>query len=574
LFFTRLVVDTFLSLRFFLDGMVDAAYWYKNLQFYIVYPDSFGDLYGLIEKLPYISNLGVNAVHILPLFKSGGIDAGFDIIDYYTIDEKYGGNVAFETLLEQAKILGIHIFIDFVLNHVSHKHEWFIKATSGNKFYQDFFISQTQKPKLLSQTKQHAVYEIDGKRTEHKIIFPEFSCGEHKIPHYVNVHGVWYYHTFYPQQLDLNWDNPQVFAEMSKVILFWGKRGVHFRLDAIPFVCKDLSRNCEVTQKTFDVLAQLHDVAHSVGSVFMAEATKSNSEIIPYFGTKDVVRCELAYNFELMNALWLCLLDGTHNMMSVLQSIGISKPQYAQWVTFLRSHDELMLKSQDASLNEQLREFLLASSRGIPFKEGRAVAGRLASFLDGDTDKIIFAHSLLASFPGNIAIYYGDEVGVQNNFSYMDSVLAQKKALLVDSQKEVGETAQSSTQLTIDARDCNRGPLFDSQIEAGRLIYNEISLIMRTRLLYIDFFSVIPEISYLHSLVKLEYRLSSGGSLVMYLNFGEFSEFEFLDEFGSTFDSRDGLDILYMGQGVSIGSELVELLPYSMIWVMMRERET
>jgi maltose alpha-D-glucosyltransferase / alpha-amylase len=527
--------------------------WYKKLQFYVVYPNSFDDLYGLIDKLEYIHNLGCNAIHILPLFKSSGIDAGFDVSDYTQIEEKYGGNEAFSQLLQQAKIYNIEIFIDLVLNHISVEHEWFKKAIDGNKKYQNYFITQSKKPTLLEKTNSSATYilEKSEKPTTHKIIFPDFA-GE--IPHFVEYNNIWYYHTFYPQQIDLNWFNPDVQEEMSNIIRYWGKQGVHFRLDAIPFVAKDIQNNCEVTEQTWYILEELHKVAESVGAVFLCEATKSNQEILPYFGTEKNIRSELAYNFELMNALWLTILDGTYHAFEILKSYGAPKPKHAEWITFLRSHDELMLKSSDTQLNKHLMNLL--EKKGLPFKKGRAVAGRLASFLDTDNRKIILAHTLLASLPGNPSIYYGDELGMKNNFEHMLKIQNQKLQKLKTQQEN-----QKNINLEIDPRDCQRAPITNEDIKQGKQIYNEISLIFRERQKLQNIMHTIPTISYKESLLKIEYKVNQE-ELKIILNFDGEKILDTTEEF-----PHNNSQIIYMSENIELGAQEILCKPFTSLWV-------
>src|SRR3989344_3811595 len=273
-------------------------HWYKKLQMYVVYADSFttvnqkskiknqndkskfknrnkgrGDFYTLTEKLEYIRELGCNAIHVLPFLESPMVDGGFDVSDYYKVRENLGGppsprgnvgategrgNEAFEKFLAKAKSLRLKVFMDLVLNHVSEEHEWFRKAVAGEGRYRNYFIWQKEKPELVKTFekggKLWARYRVRLKRKSQSskpqlkvqklkqyidllVVFSDF-VGE--IPHWrQGKDGYWYFHSFYPQQLDLNCDNPKVLIEMAKVLIYWANKGLSFRLDAIGHLGKD-----------------------------------------------------------------------------------------------------------------------------------------------------------------------------------------------------------------------------------------------------------------------------------------------------------------------------------------------
>lgn len=222
--------------------------WYKSARLYVVYPDSFRvdtkqDLTTLKEQLPRIHQLGCIAIHILPFLKSPLFDAGFDIADYHLVRDDLGGNVAFDDLLGKAKHLGIRVFIDLVLNHTSNDHPWYLQAVQGSEFHRQLYTHSLLKPELINtytdQDGKWATYRLSNKEVPIRIIFPE-QAGP--IPHWEEgMDGYWYYHTFYPHQLDVDWNNPSVFIEYAKVFTYWAQKGVNFRLDAIPFIAKDIN---------------------------------------------------------------------------------------------------------------------------------------------------------------------------------------------------------------------------------------------------------------------------------------------------------------------------------------------
>ena len=194
--------------------------WWKKAIIYEVYVDKFaGNFKGLAEKLPYLKNLGINCIWLLPHYPSPMIDDGYDVSDYLGVRSELGTLDDFKQFTEKAHEAGIKIIIDLVLNHVSIKHPWFQER-------KDFFIwSKTGKefPK--------AVNPFSHMKPSNWIFDKE--------------RGEYYFATFYPEQADLNWENPEVFIEMMKVVDFWMDNGADgFRLDAARFLIKKEGTEC------------------------------------------------------------------------------------------------------------------------------------------------------------------------------------------------------------------------------------------------------------------------------------------------------------------------------------------
>ncbi|MCA9390629.1 hypothetical protein KC571_04465, partial [candidate division WWE3 bacterium] len=325
--------------------------WYKHLQLYVTYPFSFCDAQGcglaqLEEKIPEIKNLGVNAIHVLPPFKSPLVDNGFDISDFLTIRDEIGGNDAFTSFLNTAKENNLHVFLDLVLNHVSDQHEWFQKAITGDPKYREYFVYSQDKPAFVSlienEDGKYARYLINGAEKDIYIVFPD-QVGE--IPHWTQQKdGYWYYHTFYPQQIDLNWENPNVFMEFSKIILHWSRLGISFRLDAIPYIGKRWEEGMtDSNERTHVIIQALRTLIEQPGntSTFLVETNRDYDELKPYFGNQQTREADLAYNFQLTEAIWTALiLDDSNFIWETLDQMK-HYTDWAQWVTFLRNHDEL-----------------------------------------------------------------------------------------------------------------------------------------------------------------------------------------------------------------------------------------
>lgn len=459
--------------------------WYKKLQFYVVYPDAFhqgwkAGLDELREKLPYIKKLGLNAIHVLPFLSSPQIDAGFDVNEYYLVRENLGGNLAFDRFISDCEEQGIAVFMDLVLNHISYQHRWFLQAVSGDRFYRKFFYTSWEKPNLIERYSnsagEWAAYDTDAGRLDMRIIFPE-QAGE--VPHWYQAEdGYWYYHTFYPQQLDVNWNNYHVFVAYTKVIAFWAKKGLNFRLDAVPFVGKEIKPGLiETSPRTHQIVTAVNLLTNTISpdSVFLVEANQPTEQMIEYFGkeakgeSNALVEAHMAYNFPLMNQMWGGLISQqTSGLVASLKQTG-QIPQWGTWVNFLRNHDELSLEFAGKELHQIIYDQII--DRGLPFRGDHDIAGRTMSLLGDDENQFLLAYFLLASMPGCPAIIYGDELGKTNDFEFMKQ------------QTEYKRSWFHLDQIQDDTRDINRGFLDDEQINKpeSQVIYTKLAQIFNLR---------------------------------------------------------------------------------------------
>lgn len=397
-------------------------YWYKFINLYTVYPDAvqFGDgktpLLKLANSLDRIKDLGCNAVHILPFLDSPLKDMGFDVKNYYKIRPDLGTLDDLKIVTKKANELNITLFMDLIFNHVSDQHLWFKKACDGIKYYQDFFIYSKIKPSFIRKFHKHnavwAEYKVGANKREVNITFPEYA-GE--IPHFrQGIDGNWYYHTYYPNQMDLNWYNPQVFIELAKVMIYWAKMGFSFRLDAIPFVAKGAYKQTEDTKRTGLIIAALKKIAEKINPscAFLVETFEELDTVIDYFGTPNQVQANLSYNFHLCSHTWASIVTGdpsfiwnTHKKIKVI-------PNHAEWINFLRNHDELSLAHMKSDITDKISKEV--APRGLPFREGYGISGRTFSLLGKNIKRFLMAYFLLASLPGGILIPYGDELGLDN----------------------------------------------------------------------------------------------------------------------------------------------------------------
>ena len=194
---------------------------------YQIYPKSFmdsngdglGDLKGIIEKLDYLKELGLDYLWLTPVFVSPQNDNGYDVADYCSIDPRFGTMEDMEELIREADKRGMGLMLDMVFNHTSTDHEWFQKALAGDEKYQNYYIFREGTPDQVPTNWQS---KFGGSAWE-----------------YVPSLGKWYLHLFDVSQADLNWDNPEVRDELKKVILYWKEKGVKgFRFDVVNLISK------------------------------------------------------------------------------------------------------------------------------------------------------------------------------------------------------------------------------------------------------------------------------------------------------------------------------------------------
>lgn len=528
--------------------MTKSPEWHRHGVLYVAYPNSFGTGFETLERqIPRLSKLGVTAIHILPFLTSPRRDGGFDIADYYTVDPHFGGEDAFERFRRVANDYQIHLFMDLVLNHVSEAHPWFIRAISGDEEARAKFVVNREKPKFLRKEIDAdgvwAWYQGNGEEFRLRIIFPE-QVGE--VPHWRQAEdGYWYYHSFYPSQLDLNWKNPSVFEEMIKVIEYWGTKGMSFRLDAIPFIGKEIESGVtESGPRTFPLLEALTQAAHIVApdSVFLVEANQPVDQLVAYLG-KEAPLCQLAYQFPLTTSLFEFMVTGEVSSLSqVLRHQRLEAPDWGQFVTFLRSHDELSLEYESNQTRKVLRDAL--EPRGLPFREGFGISGRSRDFCETMVVHILM-HGLLLSLPGIPALYYGDELGLTNNWGMVRAAQLAKSAAL-------GELPP------IDTRDLHRGPVLQSDMTTpeAKLIQHQLGLLLAARREHLGYIDLHPElVPHEPGLLELKYHQSST-MLRVVLN---------LSQRSVVMKATKPKEIIRIGMVVS-DEHTVSVAPESLVW--------
>jgi amylosucrase len=411
-----------------------------------LYSNAFaGDLQGLGERLGYLQELGVNLLHVMPILQCppGASDGGYAVSDYRNVDERVGSLDDLRELAGKLRQRGMLLTLDVVVNHVSDQHEWARLARAGESRYRDYFyvFDNRDVPDMFEETMPE--------------IFPETSPGNFT---WDEAMGRWVMTVFNHYQWDLNYGNPAVFIEMLDILLFWANQGADIlRLDAVAFLWKKIGTTCQNEREAHLLLQLFKDCCQvtAPGVLFIAEAIVAPLEIIKYFGEDAVIakECEIAYNATFMALLWDAV--ATHNAKLLDQGIRNlpNKLDRATWLNYIRCHDDIGLGFDDGDIRlagyepRSHRQFLVdyftgeypgSPARGQPFgrneKSGDArISGSLASLAGLETaiesgdaraiqqriDLILLLHGMIMSFGGIPLLYYGDEIGVTNDFSYM-----------------------------------------------------------------------------------------------------------------------------------------------------------
>ncbi|HYM96749.1 MAG TPA: maltose alpha-D-glucosyltransferase, partial [Candidatus Sulfotelmatobacter sp.] len=378
--------------------------WYKDALIYELHVRAFsdsdadgsGDFRGMLEKLPYLQDLGVNAIWLLPFYPSPGRDDGYDIADYTDVNPQFGTLGDATAFIREAHRRGIRVINELVCNHTSDQHPWFQRARRSRpgSAPRDFYV--------WSDTNQ--------KYQDARIIFKDFEVSNWTWDH---VAGAYYWHRFYSHQPDLNFDNPKVKEAVLKALDFWLDAGVDgVRLDAIPYLFERDGTNCENLPETHQFLREMrnHVDANYPNRMLLAEANQWPEDSVAYFGQGD--ECNMSFHFPLMPRLFMSIrMEDRFPIVDILAQTP-SIPDTAQWALFLRNHDELTLEM----VTDEERDYMYrAYTQDRLARINLGIRRRLAPLLGNDRRRVELMNGLLFSLPGTPVLYYGDEIGMGDN---------------------------------------------------------------------------------------------------------------------------------------------------------------
>jgi amylosucrase len=445
-----------------------------------MYCDRFSDdLRGMQGKLPYLQDLGVNMLHIMPILDCppNHNDGGYAVRDFRKIDARYGTIKDVEELAATLRSREMLLVLDVVVNHTSDEHDWAKKAQAGEKKYQDYYY-------LFDDREIPDAYEENMPE-----IFPVNAPGNFT---WDETMGKWVMTVFNSYQWDLNYRNPAVLIEMLDIILFWANKGADIlRLDAVAFLWKKIGGTCQNEREAHLLLRLMKECCQvtAPGVLFIAEAIVAPTEIAKYFGEDAIYskECEIAYNASLMALLWDAVATKNANLLNQGVKNLPQKLERATWLNYVRCHDDIGLGFDDrdvelAGYDPPLhRAFLIdyftgnfpqSLARGMHFgtniKTGDArISGSLASLVgleaaleaqdeqavEAAIKTIVLLHNVILSFGGLPLMYYGDAIGTLNSLEFLADPITQNDSRWVHRSRFDWDKAEKRHQTgTVEQR--------------------------------------------------------------------------------------------------------------------------
>ena len=423
-----------------LQRHVDAD-WFQSPRMlgYACYADRFaGDLPGVAARVPYLAELGVTYLHLMPLLqpRPGPNDGGYAVQDYRRVREDLGTMDDLAALAGVLRAHGIALTLDLVLNHVAAEHEWARRARAGEERYRAYFhvFPDRVGPDAYEQTLPE--------------VFPDFAPGSFSFDEALDA---WVWTTFNSWQWDLAWDNPDVFCEFADLVCFLANQGVEcLRLDAIAFIWKRLGTDCQNQPEVHAVTQALRAVARIAAPalVFKAEAIVGPPQLVPYLGvgTHAGKVSDLAYHNSLMVQVWSSLAARDARLATAALRRFPAKPPSTAWATYARGHDDIgwAIDDADAALvgwdgwahRAFLSDFYSGAfegsfARGLVFQENEATGDRRisgsaaslcgldAAMTPGEQElavrRLLLAYTVVLGFGGLPVLWMGDELGLRND---------------------------------------------------------------------------------------------------------------------------------------------------------------
>lgn len=414
---------------------------------YATYAERFaGDLKGVESHIPYLQELGVTYLHLMPLLqpREGDSDGGYAVADYRRVRSDLGDMDDLARLASSLRENGISLVLDLVLNHVAREHEWAVKAREGNPHFRDYFY-------IFPDREQPDAYE----RTLPEI-FPDFAPGSFT---WDDEAKGWVWTTFNSWQWDVNWTNPEVLLEYAEIILFLANKGVEvLRLDAIAFMWKRLGTACQNQPEVHSITQVLRTLARIACPAlgFKAEAIVGPQDLVQYLGQGVHLGkvSDLAYHNSLMVQIWSMLAaEDTRLAVYALRNLPPA-PTTSAWITYVRCHDDIgwAISDEDADAvgasgfwhrqflaDYYVGDFPGSNARGLTFQANpvtrdRRISGTTASLVGLDLElevgnagsvdaavrRYLLTYAVVMAWGGIPVIWSGDELAMPNDPDWAD----------------------------------------------------------------------------------------------------------------------------------------------------------
>ena len=420
--------------------------WFQSEQMMggVCYVDLFAEnLAGVRAKIPYFKELGLTYLHLMPLYQVPEIsDGGYAVSSYRQVNPALGTIEELTDLTKALRQEGISLTLDFVFNHTSDEHEWAQRALAGDEDFQDYYLMFPDRT-LPDQYEPYL-----------RAIFPEHAPGNFTYRPEIDR---WVWTTFNAYQWDLNYANPAVFAAMLGEMLFLANIGVEvLRLDAVPFVWKELGTPCENLPQSHTIIQALNALLRiaAPAMIFKSEAIVHPDDVAKYFGEGEQAgyECPISYNPTLMALLWETLATREVRLLKYAMEHRFQIPENCAWVNYVRVHDDIGWSFADEDAHalgmnpfahrQFLNQYYTAQfpgsfASGLLFnynpvtKDGRingtcaSLAGLEKAIQSSDEvqielslRRILLLHSIILSIGGIPLLYLGDELGTLNDYSY------------------------------------------------------------------------------------------------------------------------------------------------------------
>ena len=458
-------------------------FWYQSEKTVgmMLYVDLFaGNLRALVEKIPYFEELGVNYVHLMPLFDcpKGENDGGYAISSYRKVQPRLGTIEDLKFVADEFHKKGIRLVLDFVFNHTSDEHEWALKAKKGDKKYMNYYYMYKDKA------------EVDDWNRNLREIFPTVRRGSFT---YLEKQDIWVWTTFNSFQWDLNYSNPEVFLAMCEEMLSIANLGVDvLRLDALAFVWKEKGTVCESLPKAHTLIKAFQYVARIAcpSLVFKSEAIVHPDQVVQYIHKDE---CAISYNPLQMALLWSTVATRDTRLLNLSLKKRWYIPGDCTWVNYIRCHDDIGWTFSDedaASLGingfthrQFLNRFFTGRfegtfSAGEPFQLNPTtgdcrICGTMASIAGLEQSQTLknellekmavsrlkMMYAVVLALPGIPLLYANDEKAVFNDYSYRERdeqkddsrwvhrLKTDWKGKLIPAQKEVFDFVKKAIKL-------------------------------------------------------------------------------------------------------------------------------
>lgn len=547
---------------------------------YVCYTDLFAEnLTGLNSKIPYLENLGISYLHLMPILepRPGANDGGYAVINYRSIKPELGSMEDLANTAEKLHESGISLTLDLVLNHVAKEHEWALRAKAGDRKYQDYFYVYPDR--TIPDEFEKTLPEV----------FPDFAPGNFTFDKELNG---WVWTTFNDYQWDVNWSNPSVFCEYADVIANLANHGVDcLRLDAIAFIWKRLGTNCQNQEEVHAITQALRAFTKifAPSMIFKAEAIVGPAQVGAYLGegSRSGKVSDLAYHNSLMVQIWSAIASKDTRLLELTMSRFKAIPTSSAWGVYIRCHDDIGWAIDDsdahrAGLNGHDHRMFLADyytgkfygseARGVDFQieehsGERRTSGSTASLtgIEGavarsDENAInlairryLCAYAMVFGFGGIPLLYMGDELGLFNDNSFTSDPAKADDNRWIHRPKMDWAKADEAVNLA------NKNSV------AGR-IYQGISLIAKAR----------KQSPSLHASVTTKVRAGRGsgiaifernhpaGQMIQVYNLSEDSRWVSKDELG---DLSGTLENRLTGETIEL-REGITLSPYASLWLV------